>query len=391
MFKKFISCLLISGSMFSSLSLNAFADTDIDDVDTDDVAGTENFDDLNFAIEEEKDEIIPIPYYTGKFIDRTKEDICGFNLPEKQVYDAELVTVRKQLRVEQGEVFKVKVFLKNTGTMSWFSNTSSCAGAKIFLGSDKERDRASDFYQSNLEGWAGANRIMMDQFRTDPGQIASFTFQAQAPYIDTVYKEYFTPVIEAVQWIDDAQFYFETIIGDGGGNAADARKKIDYANRSGSIDYLDLSAEKSLNVDLSEQKLYVKLGDEVIREFRTSTGAAATPTPTGTTFIKLKQEVRIGGKAPHYIMPKFQWFRDGGFGFHALPSLGSSSLRAKIRALQAEGKPVPTSLYLGDSLWTEAVSHIGIPVSHGCIRLLPADADWVWDFTEIGTKVVVER
>ncbi|MEK7136820.1 MAG: L,D-transpeptidase, partial [Patescibacteria group bacterium] len=56
-------------------------------------------------------------------------------------------------------------------------------------------------------------------------------------------------------------------------------------------------------------------------------------------------------------------------GFHALPYLGKS----------------PES----SGFWQEARSHIGIPVSHGCIRLLPEDAENVYEWVEVGTKVYI--
>lgn len=320
-----------------------------------------------------------------------KKEVCGFDWPQEQKYDAQLVSVRKKLRIEPGEKFPIKVFLKNTGTMPWFSNNSTCPGPRILLGTDKERDHAGLFYEEGLDGWYGNNRINMDQLRVKPGEIASFTFFAQAKNESEVYKEYFTPVLKDIQWLDNAGFEMETIIGNGKDTALDLRKKFLYAQASGPVSAIDLTAEKSIHVDLSEQKLHVKLGDKTIREFGVSTGAADTPTPTGETKIILKQEVRIANKAPHYIMPKYMMFRAGGFGFHALPSLGSAELRAKIRSLQAAGKVVPTSLYLNDPFWTEARNHIGRPVSHGCIRILPENADFLYEFTDIGTKVVIER
>jgi hypothetical protein len=318
-------------------------------------------------------------------------DICSFIEPENPEYKAHLLTVRKNLRVNPGEVFTTRVFMKNTGNMPWFSADSLCQTSKFFLGTERTRDRNSDFYQRHLQGWQGGNRIKMDQERVNPGEIASFTFQSEAPNKNATYKEYFAPVVSEVQWLEDSEFSFETIIGNGGTNMKEARLRIEYGNRSGDLSYLNLNAEKTINVKLSEQKVYLKLGDEVIREFRASTGKARTPTPVGTTTITLKQDVRIGGASPHYIMPRFMWFRAGGYGFHALPSVGSARLRAEIRRLQAAGEKVPHSLYYGDALWTEAHEHIGIPVSHGCVRLLPDDADWMYDFVEIGTKVVVER
>ena len=85
-------------------------------------------------------------------------------------------------------------------------------------------------------------------------------------------------------------------------------------------------------------------------------------------------------------MPKWMAFRPG-YGIHALPSLGSASLRSKIRSYR-DGE-VPTSLFTDDVFWKEALSHIGIPVSHGCIRLLPDDAEFAFNFTPVGTRVVV--
>lgn len=61
-------------------------------------------------------------------------------------------------------------------------------------------------------------------------------------------------------------------------------------------------------------------------------------------------------------------FRPSGYGLHALPSLGND----------------------GGIFWTEALTHIGIPVSHGCVRILPEDAIWLYDFTEIGDTVTVQ-
>lgn len=301
--------------------------------------------------------------------EEVEEDVCGFNVPEEKTYGAQLIAVRRKLRVMPEEEFRVKVFFKNTGSMPWFANKSSCLGPKISLGTERDRDRASIFYAEGLAGWEGSNRVGMDQFRADPGEIASFTFYGKAPGEADVLKEYWSVIAKDIQWMDEAQFSFETMVGDSGESAADLRKKMAYANTSGSVSWIDLNAEKSIHVDLSEQKLHVRLGDLSIREFRVSTGAAATPTPKGETKLILKQEVRVGAKPPHYIMPKYMMFRAGGYGFHSLPSLGRAN---------------------SGVFWTEARSHIGIPVSHGCIRLLPEDAEWLFSFSDIGTKVVIE-
>lgn len=375
-------------SVFSTLVLvgvlmntAVFAATNGSVVIDEDVSGSENLDELNVVIDGQATDT-DSKSKNAEVVDESdksnsdvndgsyrSQDVCGFEVPEDKNYGAQIISIRRQLRVEPGETFRVKVFMKNTGSMPWFSNKSECLGPKMSLGTDRDRDRDSYFYDENLKGWEGTNRIGMDQYRTDPGQIASFTFWAQAGKNADVYKEYLTPVLKDIQWVDDAQFSFDVMIGDTGETATDIRKKLSFAGVSGSVSSIDLNAPKTLTVDLSEQNLYVYLGDVEVRKFRVSSGAAATPTPVGETNVFLKQWVRVGAKPPHYIMPRFMMFRAGGYGFHALPSLGGD----------------------GGVFWTEARNHIGSPVSHGCVRILPEDADWLYEFTDIGTKVIVQR
>jgi len=299
-----------------------------------------------------------------------EKEFCAFTIPEEKTYNSEVISVRNKLKVEENEIFTVKVFLKNTGTMPWFSNKSTCLGPRIHLGTTRHKDRLSSLYKMGLSGWSGSNRIALDQLRVDPGGIASFTFEAQLGKKGTVYKEFFAPVIKDITWMDEDEFSIYTIVGQQYDTAQNLRKKMDYSISSGTVNSLDLNSEKSILVDLSDQIMYIKLGEAIIREFPVSTGAARTPTPLGETKISLKQEIRVAHKPPHYIMPKFQMFRYGGYGLHALPSLGRAH---------------------AGWFWTEARSHIGIPVSHGCIRLLPEDADWLFDYTELGNKIVVQR
>jgi len=368
--KRISSILLATVAANLLFGANAFAVTK-------DVSGSESFDELNVTIDGNKTDAAT----TDKKILRTPQKVeaktavanlpakenCDFNYPDVENYSAAIVAVRKPLKVEPNETFKIKVFLKNTGNIPWFSNASQCHGAKMSLGTDKERDHASVFYQKDLQGWEGSNRIAMDQLRVNPDQIASFTFFAKAGSSPDLYKEYFTPVLKDLQWIDGTSVYLDVIIGDNGDNATDVREKLAFSRESGSVANFDLHAQKTIKVNLSEQKIYVYLGDTDVRDFRVSTGKAETPTPTGNYDIILKQDVRVGYEPPHYVMPKYMMFQSSGYGFHALPSLARN----------------------GDEFWTEARNHIGIPVSHGCVRLLPEDADWLFDFTDVGTKVKI--
>ncbi|MBI5753694.1 L,D-transpeptidase [Candidatus Peregrinibacteria bacterium] len=338
-----------------------------------DISGTEDFKDLNIVVDGKKldSKKTEAPKKVRKKVKQigatviSNPDSCAFNYPDTESYGADVVSIRRQLKVNPGESFRVKVFLRNTSNMPWFSNKSDCHGLKMSLGTDKERDHDSIFYNQGLAGWEGSNRIGMDQLRVDPGQIASFTFTAQAATNGDVYKEYFAPVLKDVQWLDSSRFYLDVMVGDTDESAGDLRKKIAYSTTSGSVMNIDLNAQKSVHVDLAEQTLHAYLGDSEVQSFRVSTGKSSTPTPKGSFKIFLKQNVRVGSEPPHYVMPKFQMFIDNGTGFHALPSLAGD----------------------GGTFWTEARNHIGIPVSHGCVRLLPEDADWLFDFSDTETKV----
>jgi lipoprotein-anchoring transpeptidase ErfK/SrfK len=138
--------------------------------------------------------------------------------------------------------------------------------------------------------------------------------------------------------------------------------------RSRAVSEIDLYNERRIVVDVSDQIMHLKIGEDLMATFPVSTGAYRTPTPYGTTRIKFKQEVRVGSSWPHYVMPKFMWFRDGGYGIHALPSLRND----------------------GGTYWREARNHIQTRVSHGCVRLLPEDAEVAYAFAEAGTLVTVQ-
>ncbi len=299
---------------------------------------------------------------------------CVYETAKNQTFNAQTISVRRKLKVDTNEVFRVTAFVKNSGNTPWFSGKSTCTGPHVSLGTDNPRDAKSQLYAEELDGvvstnWEGNNRVGMDQLRVDPGYVASFTFFSRSPKNADVLKENLTPVVEGIKWMDEAKLSFDLMVGDTGMLPGDIRLRMFYANQSGSAADIPVDGEKTINITLSTQKMAIKLGDYVVREFTISSGASSTPTPRGEFSIMLKQETRVGGKAPHYIMPNFMMFDARGYGLHALPSL--------------RGR--------GDAFWTEAREHIGIPVSHGCVRMLPEESQFVFDFADIGTKVHIER
>jgi hypothetical protein len=296
---------------------------------------------------------------------------CDYTIPEKPQYEAKFMILRKQGSIAKNETFEMQVYIQNAGNVPWFSVDSGCDGPVINLGTDKNRDRSSLFFADGLfwnSNWLDTNRIKMDTKRVDPQQTAIFTFWSKAPDKDGLYREFYTPVAEGITWMDGGTFSTDIKVGEPNIDAK-THELLSYVDKSTNLVDVDLSGEKNIEVDLSSQKMWLKIGDYVIKEFPVSSGSARKPTPVGTTYILGKSEVRVAGSYPHYIMPKWMMFRKGGYGFHALPSLANDN----------------------GVFWREALSHIGSPRSHGCIRLLPKDAEFAYNFGEVGMKVVVHR
>ena len=314
---------------------------------------------------------------------------CDFTMPEKPVFDAKPIKNILAFRVQSESLVKLALFFENTGNIPWFSANGKCLNMPhVNLGTMRERDRASMLYNSAAEnGWIANNRITMQTPKVEPGQIGVFEFTGKISDASDIYREFFALVVEGKEWMKNSEMMIDFYVGETGESQENLDLKSLYIANSMPFSGLDLTGEKKIEIDLSEQKMYVYLGDVLIRAFRVSTGAYGTPTPTGDFTIGFKQKVRIAGGGTPYIMPLWQTVYRG-VGLHALPSLGNARLRAKIKKL-APDEEAPTEWFQEDSLWTEAVDHIGRPVSHGCIRLLPEDARFMYEFTEEGTLISI--
>lgn len=299
---------------------------------------------------------------------------CTFATVGTPEFKGKFLALKKKGMILPGEVFTMQVFVQNAGNVPWFSEESGCNSLTVVhLGTEKNRDRVSPFFTTeknpdNVKNtWLSGSRIKMDNKRVSPLDAASFTITAKAPSEPGVYREFFAPVAEGIKWMDgDALFSIDINVGNASLDPS-TNDYLTYIQKSANLSRLKLEGGKNITVDLTEQRMYINIGDTTIRTFPVSTGAPGHPTPVGKYNIFLKQNVRVAGSSPHYIMPLYQMFKKGGYGLHALPSL------ANDRGI----------------FWREALNHIGSPRSHGCIRLLPNDAQFVWNFTELGTPMSV--
>ncbi len=122
-------------------------------------------------------------------------------------------------------------------------------------------------------------------------------------------------------------------------------------------------AGKWIEVNLAAQRLTAYEGDWPVMSTLISSGLPRTPTPKGTfeIFTKLRYDDMRGGSVAagdYYYLPKVpyvMYFAAGGYALHG-------------------------------TYWH---NNFGRPMSHGCVNLTTRDAEWLFNWAPIGTKVVI--
>lgn len=125
---------------------------------------------------------------------------------------------------------------------------------------------------------------------------------------------------------------------------------------------------KKIEVNLSEQKMYLYENETLVNEFVISSGKARTPTPEGNFEINNKVDLAYSNRYRMY-MPKWQAFIGSKYGIHGLP-------------YTKRGKRIT---------WIEGQTHLGTPVSHGCIRLSWDDALRLFEWSSIGIQISIHN
>lgn len=123
-----------------------------------------------------------------------------------------------------------------------------------------------------------------------------------------------------------------------------------------------------IEIDLSDQTLRAyRLGVKVMEE-RVSTGKWSMPTPKGE--FQTRNRIRTA-YSRRYALYMDYWMAitpDGAYGIHSLPYWKTKN-----------------------GIVYEGESHLGTPVSHGCVRLSPAAAKRLYDWAPIGTTVIIHE
>ncbi|MBD2503159.1 L,D-transpeptidase [Anabaena azotica] len=124
------------------------------------------------------------------------------------------------------------------------------------------------------------------------------------------------------------------------------------------IETLQKSDQRWIQVDLSQQRLTAWQGRKPVYAIAISSGKTSTPTPIGTFRIQSKHKsTRMRGRG--YDLPNvpYAMFYSGNYGIHG-------------------------------AYWHK---RFGTPVSRGCVNLAPNHAKWLFNWASLGTPVVVQR
>jgi lipoprotein-anchoring transpeptidase ErfK/SrfK len=118
----------------------------------------------------------------------------------------------------------------------------------------------------------------------------------------------------------------------------------------------DLDDGHWIDVNLSEQQIYVYEGDVLVNSFIVSTGLPGTPTVTGEYRIYVKVPVQ-DMSGPGYYLSDVPWvmFFYEEYGFHG-------------------------------TYWH---NNFGSPMSRGCVNLSVEDAEWLYQWASVGTPVSI--
>ncbi|HLF03149.1 MAG TPA: LysM peptidoglycan-binding domain-containing protein [Anaerolineales bacterium] len=146
--------------------------------------------------------------------------------------------------------------------------------------------------------------------------------------------------------------------GAGTGNTSAAPAEAPASTTQPSASSAPAGGGRRFLVDLSEQMLYAYEGDTLVRSTLISSGRWPTVTVTGTYYIYLKYTAqRMRG--PGYDLP---------------------------------GVPYVMYFYQGYALHgTYWHNNFGTPMSHGCVNMPTAEAEWAFNWASIGTPVTVQQ
>jgi len=274
------------------------------------------------------------------------------NLQEDQTYKVE-VYCRYLTNKENGEPEKIKEFtfstLKPLEFLSSYPKSETrdvVTNKKITLSFSKPLDLESfresfdispEFLYQAKPSLNGRSLVISPQFAEDTDY--TLTLKRGIHAKDGSYME------------KDQVLKFRT--GNAGGIVKDERKATDDPT---------IKDGKYMDINLSLQLMGIYSDGIHLGTFRISSGKSGMRTPTGT-FNVLRKERNHWSHKYKLWMPYSLQFTGAGHFIHELPYWPSG--------------------------YREGTNHLGIPVSHGCVRLGVGSAETVFNFVDIKTPIVI--
>lgn len=130
-------------------------------------------------------------------------------------YDYQYVGQSSHVSLYPGQSTVLWVKLKNTGSVTWDRGV-------FRLGTANQQDRSSVFmpntantqYAGRTTNWLSANRIVLEKQSVVPSEVSGFGFYVTVPVNQApgVYREYFRPVVDGMDWLKDIGMYWDITV-----------------------------------------------------------------------------------------------------------------------------------------------------------------------------------
>jgi len=141
---------------------------------------------------------------------KTVEKYLSFGLQvetpaPKKKYDYNLLSIiYGKNEFKKGDLVSVLIKLRNTGTAPWQKTGNN----HLSLGADQPRD-----HKNQLLPIPAPRLASMQETLVQSGEIATFQFNIKVPQLDGIYREYFSPVVEGITWMENKDSYLQVKVG----------------------------------------------------------------------------------------------------------------------------------------------------------------------------------
>ena len=152
--------------------------------------------------------------------------------------------------------------------------------------------------------------------------------------------------------------------------SANSRLPMRFATKTVEPRALTAASHRVIVIDRGDNILSLYNGTTLWRQFHVATGQSAYPTPAGRFDIVVKWE------NPWWYPPASPWAA----GEQPVPPGPGNPLGTRWMGLSAPGVGIHG---------TPEPQSIGYSESHGCIRMLIPQAEWLFDHVDVGTTVFI--